>query len=99
MKIAELQNTLLFSDNDAWRDDAAEDLARLYWHEPQAQQILLDAIMSGYLDESLIHTAAESLAEIWNKLGKVNMDIYRQLSGVSKYVADAFIEQAKIPIE
>lgn len=74
----ELKEVLLYSDNDVWRDDAAELLAD-HWQNDSAEVILIEAIESGLLDESLKLTCVESLAAIWNRRGKVNESIYGRL--------------------
>jgi hypothetical protein len=64
--IEALLSTLLYSENDAWRDDAAIAIAQS--DSPQlAEQALLTAIRSGKLDRSLLQTCAESLAVVWRK--------------------------------
>jgi hypothetical protein len=91
MDIKELNQILLHSGNDVDRDDAAELLYEKYWNEPESQFILVSAINSGLLDDSLIRTCAESLVQIWLRLNIVNNEIYSQLTGMPKEVVDAFL--------
>ena len=61
-----LLSTLLYSRNDAWRDDAAMSIAQS--DNPElSEKALLTAIRSGRLDRSLLQTCAESLAVVWRK--------------------------------
>jgi glycosyltransferase A (GT-A) superfamily protein (DUF2064 family) len=94
MDIEELLKILLSSDNDVWRDDAAEDLARLHWQNEESQKALIVAINSGKLDDSLIQTCLESLAEIWGNLGQVNNKYYCELSSTSKEIVDNYLSHA-----
>ena len=93
--LAELVDTLLNSPNGAWRDDAAEELAR--WPEPvAAEEALLSAIESPKLDESLRMTCAESLAIIWIARGHYPAAALDKLQGHSRAVAEALLRDASV---
>jgi hypothetical protein len=92
MTLLELQETLLRSKNDAWRDDAAELIAELYWQDDAAEGVLVEAMNSDLLDDSLRRTCLESIAEIWIRRGAINTETYDQfVGGPSQVILDAWI--------
>jgi cytochrome P450 len=93
--VAELVHTLLNSENDAWRDDAAQALADVSDHA-EAERALIAAIESPKLDDSLRRTCAESLAAIWIKTGEVPQEPMRKLTGAPRAVVEAFLRAAHL---
>src|SRR5436305_13780296 len=91
--VDKLLKTLLDSDNDAWRDDAAEELAKSPDVE-RAEEALFLAIESPKLDDSLRRTSAESLAEIWIRRGGTTREKICRLSGTPRVVAEEFLRVA-----
>jgi hypothetical protein len=88
--LEELLNILYESDNDAWRDDAAQALAD-FADSPLAQAALIAALDSKRLDESLERTCAESLATIWIRQGYAPGSVLARVSGVPREVIDAYL--------
>lgn len=86
-----LLEILLHSSNDAWRDDAAEDLANCK-EELKAERALFEAIVSPKLDDSLRRTCAESLAVIWIRSGHVEMDKLDKLAGMARQVVEEHLK-------
>lgn len=91
--VESLLDTLLNSPNDAWRDDAAQDLADCS-DNVQAQEALFTAISSLKLDDSLIRTCAESLATIWILSGGVTTANIKRLNGVPRFVVEEYLRAA-----
>jgi hypothetical protein len=93
--VAELVEILYGSTNDAWRDDAAQELA-LASDRAGAEAALVAGIESPGLDDSLRRTCAESLASIWIDQGYAPATILSKLDGMPKDVIDAFLRAAAI---
>lgn len=96
--VGELVQILCGSENEAWRDDAAQELA----HAPnrdEAEVALLEAIESPTLDDSLLRTCAESLATIWIERGAVEQRAFARLTGMPRQVVEAFLLAAHVPFE
>lgn len=93
--VAELVGILFESDNDAWRDDAAQLLA-LSPDLVEAEAALVNAIVSDAIDDSLKRTCAESLAAIWIKRGCVDKCKLTRLAGMPRGVVEAFLLAAGI---
>lgn len=91
--ITELVRVLFGSDNDAWRDDAAQLLA-LSSDQAAAEAALLEAITSDAIDDSLKRTCAESLASIWVKRGFFEPHNLTRLTGMPRTVIEAFLVAA-----
>ena len=95
MSVAELVQVLYESKNDAWRDDAAELLARAP-DRAEAEAALIEAIQSSAIDDSLRRTCAESLAEIWIERGSVSESAFAELQGMPRDVVKTFLRAANI---
>jgi hypothetical protein len=93
--VTELVEILYKSENDVWRDDAAQDLASASNHA-EAEVALLEAIESPALDDSLRRTCAESLATLWINQGHVQDHILAKLHGMPRDVIEAFLLAAEI---
>ena len=96
--VAELVQVLYESKNDAWRDDAAEQLA-LVPDQAEAEAALIGAITSSAIDDSLRRTGAESLASIWIERGYVTEGAFSKLHGMPRDVAAAFLRAANSPFK
>jgi hypothetical protein len=90
-----LVDILMNSANDAWRDDAAEELANSP-DQFRAEKALISAIESPKLDDSLRRTCAESLATIWIRAGYVPVEEMSRLTGVPRIVVEAFLREAHL---
>lgn len=81
MSLDEMKMILLHSKNDADQDTAAEDLCEVFWRDPRAQEVLVEAILTGLLDSSLKMTCLESVAQIWTNQGSINQELFAKLDG------------------
>jgi hypothetical protein len=91
--VEELLETVLNSENEVWRDDAAEELAKVS-DRAKAEAALLAAIKSPKLDDSLRATCADSLATIWIETGHVSQDVMKSLTGEPRKIVEAFLRKA-----
>lgn len=96
--VAELVAVLYKSDNDAWRDDAAEQLA-FASKQSDAEAALIAAIHSPEIDDSLRRTCAESLASIWIRKGEPDRHALAGISGGPREVLVAFLTSAGIELK
>lgn len=83
LTIYELKRVLLYSDNGAWRGDAAQELAASD-DKALAGLVLTDALLSGALDASLSLTCVESLVAIWLFTGNPNKNLIDKLNDTEK---------------
>jgi hypothetical protein len=93
LSVKELADILMNSQNDVWRDDAAEELADVPDCR-RAEEALMAAIESLKLDDSLRRTCAESLATIWIRAGHVPQESMKRLTGMPRSVVEDFLRDA-----
>lgn len=91
-----LISVLLDSNADeASRDDAAIDLGT--FDDKQAEFALASAASTESTPEIICASCGESLAEIWNRNGKVNTALFQSLTPIVKNEAMAYLEKKISP--
>ncbi len=75
------------------RDDAAMDLSD--YDEPEAEEALSKVALDESTDTHLAERCSESLAEIWCRKERVNMDVLGKLRGNALHMAISLIQVKK----
>lgn len=75
------------------RDDAAMDLAD--YNEPEAESALVRVCGEFGLDETILDSAGESLAEIWLRKSEFQPEVFKNLPRAAKKAAEAIIKSQR----
>lgn len=78
---------------DDERDDAAMGLRG--YDEPEAEEALAKVSIEGEAPDIVLASCGESLAEIWCRKGKINMEILERLTGIVRAEALSYIRASK----
>lgn len=73
------------------RLDAASYMEQ--YDDDRAEMILCEICVDTTEDEDVLESSSESLGGIWSRKGRVNEPVYSQLTGRSKLLVDAVIQE------